>query len=104
MTSETRRTIAKQPCLVCQKLPVEIAHVKSSGSGGCDEEFNLMPLCFEHHQLTQHRIGIVTFFQRFPRVRAYLEAKGWELKEIVGRLKLVHEKLEAQYENRISKG
>lgn len=70
--------IRSQRCLVCSKLGVDVAHVKTRGSGGLDDEFNLMPLCRAHHTL-QHAIGILSFVRQNPVVAAYLETKGWTI-------------------------
>lgn len=93
MKGSLRRELSRQPCIGCGKSPVDLCHIISRGAGGPDEDFNLYPGCRSCHQV-QHRVGIVSFFSMLPRVRRYFEGKGWRLEEIVGRMKLVHEKLE----------
>jgi 5-methylcytosine-specific restriction endonuclease McrA len=78
----------KTSCLVCKKINPDRAHVKTRGSGGGDEEWNIMPLCREHH-VEQHKIGIVTFAEKYKAVKAYLEKHGWTIIEDPGRKKLV---------------
>jgi len=68
--------IKQMRCLVCNSAGVDVAHVKTRGSGGCDEKWNLMPLCREHHSL-QHKVGILTFIRLHPSVQAYLDLNGW---------------------------
>jgi 5-methylcytosine-specific restriction endonuclease McrA len=85
--------IRSQRCLVCSSKNVDVAHVRTRGAGGPDEEFNLMPLCREHHT-EQHKIGIITFMRRYPSVAAYLSTAGWTIEN--GKLwndKLGHEAL-----------
>ena len=65
-------------CLVCNKSPVDVAHIKTRGSGGSDEEWNLMPLCREHHT-EQHKIGIVTFTNKYYSVHYWLADRGWSI-------------------------
>lgn len=56
---ELREFVRSRPCVLeslheCRG-PVEVAHVKSRGSGGPDYD-NVVPLCMEHHR-ELHRIG-----------------------------------------------
>jgi 5-methylcytosine-specific restriction endonuclease McrA len=97
MKSSLRNKFKGQKCLVCFNTEFDLAHVKSRGAHGPDEEWNLMPLCRFHHG-EQHARGIITFISTYPRVRKYLETKGWKLVELVGKLTLVHPELEAHYE------
>jgi hypothetical protein len=70
--------VRKTPCLVCQDRVVDVAHIKSRGSGGTDDEWNLMPLCRKHHT-EQHTIGIISFIQKYLTVSIYLSDQGWFL-------------------------
>ena len=80
MTEQSKETlfdsIRSQRCLVCSKLGVDVAHVKTRGSGGPDEAWNLMSLCRRDHAI-QHQIGIVSFIRLHPTVAAYLASNGW---------------------------
>lgn len=71
------KTKAKK-CLVCQWKDVDAAHIKTKGSGGSDDEWNLMPLCRKHHS-EQHALGIITFSKKYFFVAMYLEENGWFL-------------------------
>lgn len=72
----TFQKIRSMPCLVCNVKGVDVAHVKSRGAGGSDEEFNLFPACRRCHQ-EQHKIGILSFIQKYLTVATYLYDHGW---------------------------
>jgi len=57
--------IATLACAVggCRNHPCDPAHVRSRGAGGADVG-NTVPLCHPHHE-EQHRIGIVSFSDRY---------------------------------------
>lgn len=97
MKASLRKKFKGQTCLVCQNPEIDLCHVKSKGSGGPDEVFNLMALCRNHHS-EQHRMGIVSFFWNYPRVQGYLLASEWRVEEIVGKEVLLHPRLEAIYD------
>lgn len=82
------------PCLACGRRPAVPAHVKSKGSGGPDEPFNLIPLCNRCHIETQHRHGWMYFLKRFPHVKDHLESFGWEVHDSHGVAKLWHPNLQ----------
>jgi len=71
-------------CLACGKAPPsEAHHIKSRGSGGGDDWFNLIPLCPDHHTqnadgFAWHR-GKILFLKNHPHVLEHLEKLGWEL-------------------------
>jgi hypothetical protein len=67
-------------CIVCGVRGCDPAHIKTKGSGGDDIENNLMPLCRKHHS-EQHATGIVSFINKYPSVKLYIEMKGWRLAE-----------------------
>lgn len=54
--------IRQKPCIICGTSPVDVAHVKTKGSGGDDMD-NVVPLCSgpSGHHAEQHSIGILTF-------------------------------------------
>ncbi len=64
-------------CLVCGKTPCDPAHIKTRGSGGVDEEWNLLSLCRAHHTM-QGSMGFYRFSEKFPMVKWALDYKGWE--------------------------
>jgi hypothetical protein len=68
--------VKSMKCLVCTSSEVDVAHIKTRGSGGTYDEWNLMPLCRHHHQ-EQHLQGIITFSQKYIGVASYLYDNGW---------------------------
>jgi hypothetical protein len=56
------------------------------------KNFNIVLLCRSHHQ-EQHRIGILSFFFKYPRYVEELEQKGWYLIDAPGGEKLWNDKL-----------
>jgi hypothetical protein len=73
----------KKSCLVCGSPFVDKAHVKTRGSGGTNEDHNLMLLCRLHHS-EQHQIGIATFAMKYDSVMDWLIENGWELEVVNG--------------------
>lgn len=63
-------------CIICAKPNVDLHHVKSRGSGGTDDDWNLMPLRHKYHQ-ELHAIGMSEFIWKYPIVRVWLETNGW---------------------------
>lgn len=70
-------------CLVCRSFQVDRDHIKTRGSGGTDDDWNLMPLCRLHH-VERHAIGIGTFAFKYPLVKNFLIERGWEVYEDKG--------------------
>lgn len=58
--------------------PLDIDHVKTLGSGGKDEEFNLMTLCRKHHSEKGQK-GLIYMSAKYPRVNLFLLQNGWRL-------------------------
>lgn len=74
-------------CLVCNRDHADRAHVRTRGSGGGDEPENIMPLCRLHH-IEQHKIGIITFIEKYPQVMTYLQDRQWTIVEVFGKKRL----------------
>ena len=75
-------------CQACGVYGVmDVAHIKSKGSGGGNEEWNLILLCRTHHRL-QHSIGWARFVENHQNVMKILESKGWEIVDEFGVKKL----------------
>lgn len=47
-------------CVACGRVGVDLHHIKTQGSGGSNENFNLMPLCHPHH-VKVHVTGMMKF-------------------------------------------
>lgn len=70
-----------QRCSVCGKSPPsDPSHIRSRGSGGPDEKWNLMPMCRIHHT-EWHKIGSITFMKKYPGFAWSLMAKGWRVEQ-----------------------
>lgn len=67
----------KRRCDICNSSPPnDPAHIKTRGSGGPDEHWNLMTLCRVHHT-EQGQIGFWKMTQKYPFFHQYLAGKGW---------------------------
>jgi hypothetical protein len=64
-------------CVICKKK-AELHHIRSRGSSGPDESWNLAPLCRREHQ-ELHQIGQLTFIKKYPIYEKLLRIKGWEI-------------------------
>jgi len=68
-------------CTVCNEIRdgfVCLHHLKSRGSGGSDDSYNLLPLCHWCH-VTVHNIGLVSFAKKHESVKSFLLRNNWEL-------------------------
>lgn len=74
-------------CCVCGKSPCDVAHIKTRGSGGSDEPFNLAPLCRRHHS-ESHQLGWHLFCEKYPVMIAVFRRRGWEFYDHFGVRKL----------------
>ena len=73
----------EEPCVACGAPgPNDLDHVKTRGSGGCDESFNLLPSCRACHT-KRHNGGFTSYVKNNPRVRAWLLAKGWQFDSLL---------------------
>ena len=74
-------------CIVCKSKTTDRCHIKSRGSGGSDDEWNIFFACRFHH-VQQHGIGVVAFVELYPEVKKEFEKKGWEIVNEFGVKKL----------------
>lgn len=65
-------------CLCCNNRTVDVHHIKTRGSGGGDDMWNLMPLCRMHHSEV-HRLGLIKFSRKYINVGLYLDKNGWSV-------------------------
>jgi hypothetical protein len=49
-----RAKVADLRCVVCERTPVDPAHVVPRRAGGCDHADCVVPLCRTHHRLYDH--------------------------------------------------
>lgn len=67
----------KVMCVACRNRRADcFHHVKTRGSGGSDELWNLMPLCITHHNAI-HAKGTIWMTEKFPGVLGWLQFRGW---------------------------
>jgi len=82
--SKKKKIIDGRECLVigCSNIcNYRGHHIKSIGAGGTDDDFNIAPLCPDHHNMTidsVHKMGIMSFARKHPEFKEYLLSKGWE--------------------------
>ena len=95
---ELLEKIKTLPCQVCGRRPVDPCHIRSVGSGGKDEPWNVIPMCRLHHR-EQHDKGWIKFLSTHRGVKVHLEARGWEIIDSVGKQKLWHPKLAEKDQN-----
>jgi len=65
--------------------PIDQAHIKSRGSGGCDDSWNVIPLCRKHHS-EQHQIGWYRFAFKYIEVKLKLCELGWKYDYELGKM------------------
>lgn len=70
---------SQEPCLVCATTTQQRTyhHVKSRGSGGGDEAWNLLSLCLRCHNEI-HKLGINSFAKKYPQFKRWLVNNNWE--------------------------
>lgn len=66
-------------CIICG-LSGERHHVKSRGSGGTDDDWNIMYLCRKHHT-EFHLIGSTTFVNKYAQAYKWMFDNKWEFNE-----------------------
>lgn len=71
---------AHNKCLISSNHNPDLHHVKTRKSGGCDSDFNLMPLHRIFH-VEVHKIGLNKFAEKYPPVKKWLLANGWNFNE-----------------------
>lgn len=76
------------PCIVCGKAPTDRCHIKTVGSGGSNDDSNILIMCRDHHQ-EQHRLGFVRFIENHKHIMKILTEKNWEIRDVLGVRKLV---------------
>jgi hypothetical protein len=62
-------------CIVTGK-PAEYHHIKTRGSGGPDEEWNMIPISREIHTLWGNK-GNSYMCQHFPQIKSWMVRRGW---------------------------
>jgi hypothetical protein len=62
-------------CLLCH-CQAERHHIKSRGSGGSDDNCNILLLCRAHH-VEIHKIGRTHFIEKYNLISLMI-SKGWQ--------------------------
>lgn len=70
-------------CLACGYHRSDPCHIKTLKSGGPDAEFNIVPMCRQHH-VEQHKIGWDSMRRKYPRLDTHMALMGWQ--KLNGRL------------------
>lgn len=69
--------IKAMPCIVCgSRLMVDPSHIKTRGSGGPDEPWNVVAKCRKHH--TEWGMSWSRFLVKYPAFAFKLRQLGWE--------------------------
>lgn len=77
--------IRSMPCCICgAREGIDASHIKTRGSGGPDEAFNVVPHCRYHH-CEWGQIGIQRFCKKYPHFWFKLKVMGWTMDDF-GRL------------------
>lgn len=71
-------------CILCGTKGVDIHHIKTRGSGGSDEYWNMVELCHPHHQ-ELHTMGNLQFSKEYGEYEFWLIKNGWEICELTGK-------------------
>ena len=71
---------SQQPCIACGTMGTDRCyhHVKSRGSGGPDEAWNMISVCLACHN-NFHLYGNMIMTERFPAVLDWFKLNGWEI-------------------------
>lgn len=80
------------PCIACGDQGEDricLHHVKTRGSGGSDNAWNLMSLCQKHHNEI-HQKGTPHFIEKYYKAELWMIASGWKFDEYLR--KWTHEK------------
>jgi len=70
--------VKKKPCVICGSSPCDPSHIKTRGSGGGDDEWNVVPMCRWHH-FKWGSVGVITFLREHPKFKELLFSMGWEI-------------------------
>lgn len=71
-------------CFLCSSNAQHRHHIKSKGSGGPDDDWNMMELCAHCHSHI-HFIGLSEMVRRRPILREEIIRRGFEYCELRGK-------------------
>lgn len=71
--------VRQMPCSVCgAEGPSDPSHIRSRGSGGGDQHWNVFPKCRPHHT-EWGTIGWMRFLGKYPLFADLLLENGWDI-------------------------
>lgn len=79
-------------CVACGRQPADKHHIRSRKSGGPDVEWNLIPLCREHHVMI-HVKGNTYTCNMNTKIRDWFIKNGWVKENVLGKWKWYHPSL-----------
>lgn len=89
-SQSTINEVKKMSCILCGATSnIDAHHLKSRGSGGGDEFFNLLPVCRAHHSLI-HSQGLIRLAEGNPVVMIELNRRGWYVKTLSDEIGRAH--------------
>ena len=65
-----------ESCWVCGRQGADASHIKTRGSGGPDEFWNVVAKCRTHH--VEWGYGSIKFLKKYPNFALRLKLLGWE--------------------------
>lgn len=70
--------VKSESCWICGRGPCDPSHIKTRGSGGPDEPWNVVPKCRFHHT-EWGQLGAISFCAKYPAFALRLISLGWEI-------------------------
>ncbi len=71
--------VRERPCIICGvDGPSDPSHIRSRGAGGADFEFNVVPMCRDHHR-EWHDKGWYDFLGKYIGFADWLLDNGWDI-------------------------
>ncbi len=69
-------SIRRMPCAICGQAPMsDPSHIRTRGSGGPDEPWNVFPKCRKHH--IEWGGSWSSFLKKYPLFMWRLQKAGW---------------------------
>lgn len=77
--------VRRGPCQACgRKSRCDVEHIKTRGSGGPDEQWNIWSACRLCH-IEKGSKGVAHMAEKYWRFRFVLLSKGWRIDEFAGK-------------------
>lgn len=75
VNTEVIKSRQEEPCWICNRMPSDASHIKTRGSGGPDELWNVVSKCRIHH--IEWGYGWSKFLRKYPGFAFRLKMLGW---------------------------